>query len=411
MVSEDAGVTSLTVGSTSKETQCENTQAVCGIDVAKDKLDVSVLDANESVVLAPMTFENRPSGWQELLDTLKPLNGKYGAIPMECGMESTAMFHEGVAHFLRSQNQLALKVHVINPLSIKRLGQAMLRNAKTDKADSRLIALFLSRMKPASEYAPSREQKALKEATRRRRRFVEDRSQECNRLHHLLHRHYPGYQKILGRVFTISLLKVLSDMQSPRAILEHSIENLASISTGSRHVIGAKIATRIHEFARQAPEPQLPRSTELLIRLSARRILEIQDHIDTLDECIAEMGNSMPVVALLRSIPGIGPVTAATIAAEVGDIRRFPTKDKFVGYCGLYPIVWESGTVKRKYRMTRQGNRWLKTALLVVSGAARQHNPQLVAFYDRLRSAGKSTKAVGGALAAKLAHFCWVDVC
>ena len=57
--------------------------------------------------------------------------------------------------------------------------------------------------------------------------------------------------------------------------------------------------------------------------------------------------------------------------------------------------------------MTRQGNRWLKTALLVVSAAVRRHNTRLAGFYDRLRNAGKSAKAAGGALAAKLAHICW----
>lgn len=376
-----------------------------GIDVSKDKLDVSFLDAEESQVRPTTTYDNRPRGWQELLDTLESSSTKYGTIL--CGMESTARFHEGLAHVLREQERVRLEVHILNPLAVKRLGQAMLRNAKTDRADGRLIAQYLIRMKPEPVLAPSPKQEALKEVTRRRRRLVEDRSQETNRLHASLHKHYTGYQDILGRRLTISLLSVLADIQSPRAILARSLEDLAQISTGHRHVVGQKIAKRIHEVARQAREQELPRSTEIMIQLSARRILELRTHIGALDECIAEMVKGMPFGSLLQSIPGIGPVTAATILAEVGDIGRFPTKEKLVGYCGLYPIVWESGTVKRKYRMTRQGNRWLKTALLVVSGAVRQYNPPLAAFYTRLRNAGKSVKAAGGALAAKLAHLVW----
>ena len=306
-----------------------------GIDVAKDKLDVSFLNADESQVLPSRMYDNRPSGWQALVDTLQPLSGKYGAIM--CGMESTAMFHEGLAHFLCEQKQPPLKVHVFNPMAVKRLGQAMLRNAKTDKADGRLNAQFCIRMKQLPEFVPSQQYEALREVTRRRRRFVEDRTQEGNRLHCLLHRHYTGYQDILGQKFTVSLLKVLSDMQSPGAILEQSIETIASISTSPHSVIGAKIAERIHEFARQARVEQLERSTELLIQMSARRILELGAHIATLNECIKEMVKSIPAAQLLASIPGIGPVTAATITAEVGDIGRFPSKDKFVGYCGLYP--------------------------------------------------------------------------
>ena len=376
-----------------------------GIDISRDKLDVSFFNADESPVHPMTTFDNGPPGWAVFLDTFKSLSVRHGIIL--CGMESTGVFHEGIARYLREQKTVPIEVHVLNPLGVKRLGQAMLRNAKTDKADSRLIAQYLIRMKLAPVTFPSLNQIALKEVTRRRRRFIGDRSQEINRLHALLHRHYTGYQKILGRKFTVSFLSVLVEMQSPRAILGHSVEHLAKVSVGRRHVVGPKIAQRIHDTARQAQVQELASSTERLIQMSARRILEIRRHIATLDECIAEMGKDMPMVALLRSIPGIGPVTSAVIVAEVGDITRFATKAKFVGYCGLYPIVWESGTVKRKYRMTRQGNRWLKTALLVVSGAARQYNPRIATFYARLRKKGKSTKAAGGALATKLAHFCW----
>lgn len=376
-----------------------------GIDVSRDKLDVSFFNAEESPVRPMTTFENRPPGWAEFLITLESLSAGHGIIL--CGMESTAVFHEGIARFLREQKTTRVEVHVLNPLTVKRLGQAMLRNAKTDKADSQLIAQFLIRMKPKPVPLPSPMQTALKEVTRRRRRFIGDRSQEINRLHALLHRHYTGYQKIMGRKFTMSFLSVLVEMQSPRTILEHSVEHLAKMSVGHRHVVGPKIAQRIHDTARQAQVQELARSTERLIQMSARRILEIRRHIHTLDDCIEDMGKEMPMVALLLSIPGIGPVTSAVIVAEVGDITRFPTKEKFVGYCGLYPIVWESGTVKRKYRMTRQGNRWLKTALLVVSGATRRYNPRIAAFYARLRKRGKSTKAAGGALAMKMAHFCW----
>jgi hypothetical protein len=58
--------------------------------------------------------------------------------------------------------------------------------------------------------------------------------------------------------------------------------------------------------------------------------------------------------------------------------------------------------------MTSKGNRMLKMTLLVASAAARQHNPVIAAFYERLRSRGKSTKAAGGAIARKLAELIYV---
>ena len=101
-------------------------------------------------------------------------------------------------------------------------------------------------------------------------------------------------------------------------------------------------------------------------------------------------------------------MTAATVQAEVDDGDRFPDKTRFVGYCGLYPTVWESGTVQRRFRMTWKGNRHLKMALMVATASARQHNPTVRALYERLRARGKSKMAAGGAIARKLAEIVYV---
>lgn len=137
--------------------------------------------------------------------------------------------------------------------------------------------------------------------------------------------------------------------------------------------------------------------------MGAQRILQLSEHLRELDKCIDRMLSELYPDQHLTSIPGIGPVSAAAILAEVGDVTRFPDKTQFIGYCGLYPIVWESGNTKRRYQMTRKGNRMLKTTLLVVTASARQYNPVIAAFYERLRKRDKSTKAAGGALARKLA--------
>ena len=375
-----------------------------GIDVSRDTLDVTVLEENEKTVHPSSSYENNPAGWAQLVGTLDSLASGTGVV--QCAMESTGRYHEGVAQHLRGHNRIA-KTVVLNPLAVKRFGQAMLKDTKTDKADSRQIALYLIRMKPEPTFHPEPELQTLQEATRRRRRLVEDRSSEKNRLHASLHRHYPGYQKHLGKRLNLSLLTVLSEMQSPGAIVEYSADKLARISTAKNHTVGKKLAEKITAAAQQAPVQTLAPATELIIRTSAQRILDLDKLIKTFDSCIKPIVRKMPFGKLLLSMPGLGPVTVATVLSEVGDIRHFPTADKFVGYCGLYPVVWESGQAKRSYSMSRKGNRWLKTALLVVTGAAGRFNPILKRFRERLLQRGKSKKAVGGAMAAKLARIIW----
>lgn len=56
-----------------------------------------------------------------------------------------------------------------------------------------------------------------------------------------------------------------------------------------------------------------------------------------------EQASLFPVFPLLRSIPGVGELTAATILAEIGDISRFLTPKQLVAFAGLDPAVFESG--------------------------------------------------------------------
>lgn len=377
-----------------------------GIDVAKSKLDVCFLDANESPVHPGAIYPNAPRGWSQLLDALDALHSSDGYVPW-CTMESTGVYHEAFSRYLSAQERVPMVVDVLNPSRVKHLAKAMLLDAKTDKLDRRVIAQYTIRMKLVHTPLPTDERQALKEITRSRRRFVGDHTKEVNRLHSLLHRHYPGYQDILGQTLTLSLLAILSDIQSPEEILERSVDQLAAIRIGARHRVRRSIATRVRELASQAPVQKLGPAVELLIRMRARRIREIDAQLAELDACIAEQVDAIPQGRLLMSIPGLGPVTAAVILAEVGDIRQFASKEAFVGYCGLYPIVWESGDAKRKYRMTRKGNSWLKTALLVVTGPARLHNPTIAEYSQRLKDRGKTSKAAAGALARKLAHIVW----
>ncbi len=65
---------------------------------------------------------------------------------------------------------------------------------------------------------------------------------------------------------------------------------------------------------------------------------------------------SLPPGRILISIPGVGPVTAATIISEIGDIAQFRSADALVCYCGLIPSSHSSGTfISKRNRMAKRG--------------------------------------------------------
>jgi transposase len=69
-------------------------------------------------------------------------------------------------------------------------------------------------------------------------------------------------------------------------------------------------------------------------------------------------------VPLLLTVPGIGWVLAYTIAAEIGDISRFPSPRKLAGYTGLCPRVYQSGERDLRGPLAKQGPKYLRWALV-----------------------------------------------
>lgn len=375
-----------------------------GIDVSNKTLDARFFDGQEQEVRRPGVFDNDPEGWTALRTAIVSAARLCGKrVRVDCGMESTSNMHKRLEQALRLEKRRKLRVFVLNPMAVKNFKKAMLTDAKTDKVDSRSIALFLARMQPDEVIAPPDGLEELKEITRSRRKMVEERTMAKNRVHKMLRYHFPGYQKILGKQLTMRTLRAFSEMPSPDEILTRPVEELAQTKNGTRHRFGVPYAEKLHALAEQAPVRMMRKSTRILLSTTARRVLELVAHIADLDVVVEEMLDEVFPDEVLTSIPGIGKVTAAAVLAEVGNVIRFKSKTQFIGYCGLYPIVWESGEAKKRYRMTRKGNRMLKMTLLVGSAAARQYNPVIATFYERLRANGKSKKAAGGAIARKMA--------
>lgn len=108
---------------------------------------------------------------------------------------------------------------------------------------------------------------------------------------------------------------------------------------------------------------------------------------------------------LLRSIPGIGPVSAATLVAHIGDIRRFPSPEKLVAYVGLDCRVRQSGTsVKGRGTISKRGNHRLRAVLFQAAFCARQHNPEFKRYFEKKIGEGKHYLSALTAIERKLLH-------
>lgn len=126
----------------------------------------------------------------------------------------------------------------------------------------------------------------------------------------------------------------------------------------------------------------------------------IKDHIDN----DPDLRNKRE---LLETIPGVGTRVSSNLTALFA-AKTFTTAEQLAAYLGLVPVQWESGSsVRGRPRLSKAGPSHLRKLLYMPAVVARQWNPHIKAFSDRLIAKGKTKMAVIGACMRKLAHLCF----
>jgi transposase len=235
---------------------------------------------------------------------------------------------------------------------------------KTDKVDARVLAELSFRDLVPAIWLPTFQLRQEREIARWRLHLVKHRSTLKNRVHATLIAF--GYQRQMSDLFGTK----------GRALLERL----------------------------DVPEPWL--ST---MRASLALIDDLDRRIAQLEAELQQSGANHNYVPLLLTVPGIGWVLGYTIAAEIGDIQRFPTPVKLVSYTGLCPRVKQSGESDLRGPLSKHGPRYLRWALIEAASHAAQHPIYRERYQRTRRRLGKQRgpKVAKIELARTLAQAIW----
>ncbi|MBU0707355.1 IS110 family transposase [Patescibacteria group bacterium] len=114
---------------------------------------------------------------------------------------------------------------------------------------------------------------------------------------------------------------------------------------------------------------------------------------------------NQPIQELLETIPGVGPITAASFISEITNINKFNQPKRLTAYIGIDPRVHESGTsIKGKGYITKRGNKILRTILFNAASVAVLHSNMFQRFFQKKRSEGKPYRVALVATMRKMAH-------
>lgn len=239
------------------------------------------------------------------------------------------------------------EVKLAHPYKVKAIASAKI---KTDKIDSKILAHLLRSDLIPEAYAPSRETRKAKDILRQRMFFVRLRTKIKNRVFMILERH--------------------PEISRPQVV----------------DIFGKAGLLWLKNLKLSKPDDKLLKENlELLDNLNER--------ITKTNHLVDELYKTHPYIKRLITIPGIGKFFSVLIAYEVDDIKRFPNEKKFAGYIGIVPSTYASGGRIAHGRITRQGNRYLRWALIEAIWPAINKDNYLREYYERLRKAKGSNQA------------------
>jgi transposase len=145
---------------------------------------------------------------------------------------------------------------------------------------------------------------------------------------------------------------------------------------------------------------------ELAVELNQLRAM--QEQMQLVEEKLNQLGAADERVKRLRTAPGVGPRLAEAVVALLDDPQRFKTVGEVSAYIGMVPKQLDSGETERSGRITRQGNRLVRSLLVEVAWAGLRHNPWARATYERISGGKKSRKKIAiVAVGRKLLVRCW----
>lgn len=260
------------------------------------------------------------------------------------------------------QAKLDLRADVLDARKLRVIAESA---CKCDKLDAAVLnELARSNLKLPACYVPDDEVFALREHLRSRADLVRMRTMLKNRVHAVLHRR--GVLHPFKDLFALAGRQWLSELQ---------------LDDAGRSILDRYLAT-LDQLTQTIEE-----STKALNQLSRSQRWCKQ-------------------VALLKTMPGVGPITSLTILAELGDLSRFRSRAAVSNFAGLVPTIRNSNEKHYAGHITRRGPTHLRAALVEAAWTSAGRVPQYAMIFGRVsHRRGKQVAVV--AVARRMLEDAW----
>ena len=378
-----------------------------GIDVAKEKHYVCILDKDAEFAVKPFWIYSDILGLLELEKRLASLS--LDRDDFIIGVESTGAFSENLYGHLTDSDY---KVILLNSYQTAKYRDfSTMKKIKNDTIDAYVIAQLLSTGKYKSSHISNDDYHSLKVLGRLKSsldRKIKTIKREISTVMATVN---PEITKVFPNLFSKTGLETIKAYPTATMLQKATPKKLTKLF---RHIKGNNFSEDKAKFL-----IELASSSVYTGRAQKSRALMIQTNIRILELYIQEkskvesqindlinnqIDNSPDSpIENLQTIDGVAIKTIATLLGECGDISRFESSKSFIGYLGLYPTQYQSGNSLSVGRLAKRGIPTAKHALYMAAVASVRHNTQLNKLFRDKVSSGKSKKEALIIVAKKLA--------
>jgi len=371
-----------------------------GIDVSSKNNVVCAIDFDQARHLQFSVQNNQP-GAATLVEKLSRFlvqNGKFTSLII--AMESTSFYGAHIATFLSSSVELmAFKpyVYCLNPKIVANYKKSFVSIGKTDNIDAFVIADFARVGKITTEPWRGSQYLALQRLTRHRLHIANAIAREKL---YMLSNMFLKFSELavlkdgdgpFSNTFGATATAVLTDFLSTDDIVSMSTDDLVSFiceKSKNRFVDPQNTAKLLKQAARNSYrlDKCLYEPLTVSIASSFNCISAFESEVKTIDKAIekAIKGLNTNEYQCLLSIPGIGPVYAAGILAEIGSIKAFDSHDAIAKYAGL---IWNPNQSGDFYaedtNLSKAGNTYLRYYLIQATNSVKNHASEYKDFYAK----------------------------
>src|SRR4051794_4605348 len=294
--------------------------------------------------------------------------------PVTCAFEATGNYHRPLAWRLL---QAGFTVRLISSLALARTREA-LHNGwdKNDPKDAQ-VSLHMLRIGASQHYHDplAAGLNDIQEVSKTHEAISKAKTEVLHRiLTHHLPLYFPEVDRFRHNRRSDWFFAFLDRFPTPGSITALSKETFIAAAW---NVVGRKVAKErllgdIYETARASIGLPIPVDAPAvrLFRLVIAEARSLLEQRNALEAMAVELLHESPDYKLLCRIPGVGPITALTILAEAGDLRRFGHHRQFLKFCGLDLATHQSGAFRGQTKLSKYGNARLRRALWLAGQVA-----------------------------------------